>query len=179
MTKPTIRKQMMDLRNQLSNEQVQAKSALIVDLIRQTQVYAQSRVIALYYPMVKEVNLLPLLVDSKKTFVFPKIIDSKRKIMGFAPIIHTVNPGIFQTMEPDGEIIDSHSIDLYLIPGLAFSPQNNRLGYGAGYYDFFLSEQTGYKIGVAYSFQMIDFIPHESHDVLMDEIITDTGNIHV
>ena len=177
MTKQSIRKRMLDQRNQLSEEQVTSFSQKIVEQIQNTQIYHQAKVIAMYYPMRKEVNLLPLLADLKKKFVFPKILDAKRKIMGFAPIVDTVLPGIFNTMEPDGEVIDSNVIDLYLIPGLAFSPQGNRLGYGAGYYDFYLHQQRGYKIGVSYSCQIIDFIPHEAHDVLMDEWVTEQGSM--
>lgn len=176
VTKQAIRKQMLDQRSQMTNEQVESFSALIVEHIRRIPAYVQAKVVAMYYPMAKEVNVLPLLTDSTKRFVFPKILDTKQKIMGFAPIVHTVKPGIFHTTEPDGEVIDPELIDLYLIPGLAFSPLMNRLGYGAGYYDFFLRQQRGYKIGVSYSCQIIDFIPHEDHDVLMDEWVTEEGS---
>ena len=173
VTKQAIRKQMLDQRNQLTLEQVESFSLLIVKEIQKKPAYIQAKVVAMYYPMAKEVNLLPLLADTTKKFVFPKILDSKRKTMGFAPIDCTVLPGIFNTMEPDGEVIDSDLIDLYLIPGLAFSSQ----GDGAGYYDFYLHQQRGYKIGVSYSCQIIDFIPHEAHDVLMDEWVTEQGSM--
>jgi len=50
-----------------------------------------------------------------------------------------------------------------------------RVGYGAGFYDLFLSRlRAGVpKIGLAFSLQRVDHIPIESHDVLLDDVITE------
>ncbi len=64
---------------------------------------------------------------------------------------------------------------LMLVPGLAFDPQGNRIGYGAGYYDRYLTEASGdhfIKVALAYDFQLQDSVPAEEYDIRMDYIVT-------
>lgn len=65
--------------------------------------------------------------------------------------------------------------DICFIPGLAFSKKGGRLGRGKGYYDRYLEDYSGVKIGVAYSEQLIEDIPSEDHDQLLDGVVTDEG----
>lgn len=64
-------------------------------------------------------------------------------------------------------------IDVAIIPGIAFTPSGGRLGFGKGYYDKFLSEFKGIKIGICYEFQLLDKLPLSEHDINMDIIITE------
>lgn len=63
--------------------------------------------------------------------------------------------------------------DLTLCPGLSFDDDKNRLGYGGGYYDKFLSENTTLKVGLMISDFSSIKIPSEKWDVKMDYIITE------
>ena len=63
--------------------------------------------------------------------------------------------------------------DVILIPGLAFSKKGERLGRGKGFYDKYLSEYRGVKIGICFEVQLIDQIPTEIHDVHLDFIVTE------
>ena len=77
-------------------------------------------------------------------------------------------------MEPTGRsFTDYASIDLAVIPGMAFDTSGNRLGRGKGYYDRFLSLLPPYiyKIGVCFDFQKFNEIPSEATDVTMDLIL--------
>ncbi len=69
------------------------------------------------------------------------------------------------------------SIDLAIIPGVAFDNRGGRLGYGAGYYDRLLAELRSdcSKVGVGYACQVIEAVPCDSHDVRMDAIVTEVG----
>lgn len=64
------------------------------------------------------------------------------------------------------------SPDLIVVPGVAFDFNKNRLGYGGGYYDRFLSSAKSLKIAVAYDEQIVESLPTEIHDIKMDLIIT-------
>ena len=68
-------------------------------------------------------------------------------------------------------------IDISVVPGIAFDRSGMRIGFGKGYYDRFLSEFNGHKIGLCYDFQLYDSVPHDEHDIPMDIIITE-GNIY-
>ena len=63
--------------------------------------------------------------------------------------------------------------DWLFVPGLGFSLDGSRLGRGKGYYDRYLENSQALKIGVAWSEQIIEKIPVESHDCHMDLIITE------
>ena len=59
-----------------------------------------------------------------------------------------------------------------LVPGLAFSSRGQRLGYGAGFYDRFLKDLAGFKLGLAYRQQIFPKLPTEFYDVNMDGVMT-------
>lgn len=79
-------------------------------------------------------------------------------------------------LEPaDAEIIEPSSIATWIVPGLAFTEDGARLGYGGGWYDRLLagSSAASLKIGVAYGFQMVPELPCEPHDIPLDRVVTD------
>ena len=65
--------------------------------------------------------------------------------------------------------------DLVLVPGLAFSPDGRRLGRGGGFYDRLLSGRANAacKLGICFSCQLLDAIPTEEHDAILDAVISD------
>lgn len=172
LIKADLRAQMRMLRERLTKDEVAVFSAAIIQKITATDWYKEANTIAIFYPMTTEVNLLDLMNNPKKRFVFPRIIDKKQKLMGFAVLDRGFVPGIFGTSEPDGLMVSPEAIDLILVPGLCFSRQGDRIGYGAGYYDNYLRTTHAHTIGVGYSFQLFDQLPREDHDVLLGRILT-------
>lgn len=75
--------------------------------------------------------------------------------------------------EPAGKKLEHEAlIDLVIVPGVAFDQKGNRMGRGAGYYDRILKRLADVtKTGLAFSFQMVDAVPTEPHDVAMDFVI--------
>lgn len=71
--------------------------------------------------------------------------------------------------------ISASEIDLVLVPGVAFSKEKYRMGYGGGYYDRFLETVRKDTVAVALAFeiQIYDDIPRENHDKKMHHIITE------
>lgn len=77
-------------------------------------------------------------------------------------------------LEPTSQVEYIYSPgDVIIVPGLLFDMENNRLGYGGGYYDRFLEQKNFYKIGVCFSSCYIKKIKHENHDIKMDLVITE------
>ena len=65
-----------------------------------------------------------------------------------------------------------------LMPLLAFDSQCNRLGYGAGHYDRYISERIilnsrPYLVGLAFALQQLDKIPVGEYDLPLDAIFTE------
>ena len=69
----------------------------------------------------------------------------------------------------------AHEVDMWVCPGLAFTAAGDRTGFGGGWYDRFLAaaKPSARKYGVAYRFQLVDELPREAHDVLLDEVLVD------
>jgi len=65
--------------------------------------------------------------------------------------------------------------DILCIPGLAFDRQGTRMGRGKGFYDKYLHQFNGVKVGVCFSEQIINNVPKEDHDVLVDYVVSESG----
>lgn len=88
-----------------------------------------------------------------------------------AEAVHRAAYGI---MEPDGDdAAEPETMDLILVPGMAFDRAGRRLGRGGGYFDAFLPRCRGLIVGVTFERQLLDQVPVEEHDWLMDRIITE------
>lgn len=65
--------------------------------------------------------------------------------------------------------------DCLIIPGLGFDCSGFRLGRGKGYYDRYLFQMPGLKIGLTYDSLILDSLPADEHDIPMDYVITESG----
>ena len=80
-------------------------------------------------------------------------------------------------MEPvDAEIVPAKEVYGWIVPGLAFTRDGRRLGYGGGWYDRLLADapKDAVKLGVAHSFQVVDDLPAEPHDIKLTAVVDDS-----
>jgi 5-formyltetrahydrofolate cyclo-ligase len=167
MTKSEIRLMMLERRNTAPKEELNKKNQSIIHQIMKDEHFQHSKTVAIYYPMGNEVNLLALL-KNKKRFAFPKV--EKDGIHFYLYQDQTkFSRSKFGVMEPDqGELIDDQ-IDYMLVPALAISKDNYRVGFGKGYYDQFLAKYRPSSVfGVIYDFQEVDAFPVDNHDQKLD-----------
>ena len=68
------------------------------------------------------------------------------------------------------------TLDLVLVPGLAFDARGGRLGRGAGFYDRFLAALPPRAVacGAGFQFQVVGLVPTEAHDVRLGALLTET-----
>jgi 5-formyltetrahydrofolate cyclo-ligase len=97
--------------------------------------------------------------------------------------IKTINDlikGRYDLLEPHAhtEIISPEEIELAIIPGIAFDLKGHRIGYGKAYYDRLNKHLKCPKIGLAYSFQIVENIPAQSHDIPLDILVTEKDVHH-
>jgi 5-formyltetrahydrofolate cyclo-ligase len=89
-------------------------------------------------------------------------------------------PGPFGLREPAPSALEVavESIDVMLVPGLAFDRAGRRLGYGGGYYDEaagrLRAAGRGFLVGLAYDFQLVERCPAGEADVGVDCVVTDS-----
>ena len=128
-------------------------------------------------------RLLPGENDKRKRIVVPKVIGKKLvfyEIKRFSDLV----PGAFSILEPKSShttyyMLPATKVDLFIVPGLAFSELGQRLGYGRGYYDRLLKNTRGFKLGLAYNWQIVNRLPEEKEDILMDAILTEKNYLKV
>lgn len=119
-------------------------------------------------------GLLDELVSEGKTVLLPRVIsDTEMEVRRYTGK-EDLRKGAFGIMEPTGTLFtDYERIDVAIVPGVAFDRDGHRLGRGKGYYDRFLSKvPLVYKIGVCFPSRLMDKVPADKYDILMDEIIT-------
>ncbi len=93
-----------------------------------------------------------------------------------------LQPGAFGILEPKPELqadrqreVPLQAIDFAIVPGVAFDRAGHRLGHGQGYYDRLLAtrKSTTLLCGVCFESQLVEAIPLQPHDVVMDRVITE------
>lgn len=72
---------------------------------------------------------------------------------------------------------DPRHVDVVIVPGLAFTAAGQRLGQGGGWYDRFLAQVPPGcpTVGVCFAVQVVDEMPVEPHDVVLDRVVTEHG----
>lgn len=130
--------------------------------------------IALFSPLGDEVQITEAveMLARTRTVLLPRV---EGDIMHFYPFeAGRIEKGSYGIMEPvGGTPFPPQSIDVMVVPGVAFAADGCRMGRGKGYYDKYMSQPgfRAYKIGVCYSEQLLPSLPCEEHDVRMDEVI--------
>lgn len=167
-----IRKAIKDKRSSLLKKEVKEKSDIIFKNAK-TLDYSGYKNFFIYKSFNKEVEtsrLIFYLKDNGKNVSFP-VIKGDKMIAGL-PIVKEFVLSKFGTEEPK-EYKEITDIDVCFLPLIACDLSFNRLGYGKGYYDRFLSENKCLKIGICYDFQIVDKIDYNLWDVPLDIIITE------
>ncbi len=130
-----------------------------------------------YLPMRREINIFPLieiLLENKIQVVTPKTFPNRKLENLLLRSLNELEKGVFGTMHPASGEVYVGEYDLIIVPGLSFDSENNRLGYGGGYYDnFMVHHPETPKVGIFYPFQEVEKVPLEPHDVRLDDILVD------
>lgn len=145
--------------------------------------FKKARVVCFYVSLPYEVDTTAMIdeaLEKGKRVLVPRA-DRKNKRLSLYEIHDRrgdLEKGSYGILEPRlgcKAFKSLETMDCLIVPGIGFDKKNNRLGNGAGYYDRFLKKIGAevFKIGLAFSFQMVSKIPTEDHDVKMDVVVTD------
>jgi 5-formyltetrahydrofolate cyclo-ligase len=133
----------------------------------------------------KEVNTRPLILSLFKKgnpVVVPVIVKEDISLrLSYLRDFSALVPSTFGVPEPIGSEIPASAKDIgtIILPMLGFDRTGGRIGYGAGYYDRFLSKNPGLrKIGIAFACQEVESLPVDENDIRMDIIITEDGMVY-
>lgn len=179
VTKRNVRQRCRAAVIALSATERQRASESVVQQILSLPLYQQAQHIALYASDGTEVDLGGLFaaaVFAGKICFFPRVHDEHL-------VFYAVNnpaelaPGYRGVQEPADtqQILDPSSCDLICVPGVAFDRQGGRLGRGKGFYDRYLPQVRGCRLGVSFDVAVVPAIPMESWDVSLDMLVSENG----
>jgi len=174
--KQLLRDRIIQRRQSLSPDIVAVHSKKICNRLEQTDLFKASNCVALYCAIDNEVQTSELIEAwrTKKQIVLP-IISGENMFFSTYTGKENLIKGVLGIAEPiSNEIVSPDSIDLFIVPGIAFDYDCNRLGRGKAYYDRYLSHTDKSIIGLCYDFQLLEQIPWEKHDKKMTFVLTES-----
>ena len=175
--KKEIRKKILGQRKELETEFIREASAHICQSIQELDLYKKAEDICLYMPIRNEVELDVLRefswADGKRTWL-PKVRDEQMDFCLFGPQ-SSLREGAYGILEPEeSEVLVPRDTTLVIMPGAVFSEARDRIGYGGGYYDRYLSEHVlCHTLAVCYELQIVEDLPTEEHDIRPDAVISE------
>ena len=164
MTKKEMRKKMLSLRDSLSEKERREKSREIAKRLFTSEEFQKAEVVLSYQSFRSEVETTEMnqkIRESGKSLYLPKTY-ADRKEMAFYRVYSDAS------LKPEKVLM--------LMPGAAIDDKGNRIGYGGGYYDRFLSQMGGYigsRFMLAFEMQRVKEIDAEACDIRVNRILTD------
>jgi len=183
MLKKELRAKYKSLRNELTQTEIEEKSLAIANALLPLPIWDKTY-FHLFLPIVeqKEIDtefILHLLSGKDKEIIISKSDFESRSMTHFLLTDNTkIKKNEYNIPEPvDGIEVPSTKIDVVFVPLLAFDKKGNRVGYGKGFYDKFLSECKPETIKIGLSlFESEELISDVfESDVLLDYCVTPNG----
>ncbi|MEG2295285.1 MAG: 5-formyltetrahydrofolate cyclo-ligase [Oscillospiraceae bacterium] len=179
--KKDIRTQMKVSRAKMTLTSKANKDKMILKNIKNLYQYEDSQLILVYVSTNIEVDTMNIIKiawkDGKKVAV-PRCIDGTREMeFYYLTSFDELETRTFNVLEPKIElcekVIDFPENSICLIPALAYDKCGYRIGYGGGYYDRFLADYQGLKVGIVYSECVVFKLLYGKYDIQSDIIVTD------
>ena len=178
--KSELRKQVLKEMKAIPQKQKNSMDRALTDRLLHHPFYQEAKVIATYLSFPHEFQTQGLidqaLRDGKKVMIPKTYPKGRMEFVVYDPqqLVKTS----FGLLEPQGnlEVVDTSQIDLIHVPGLAFTTEGYRIGYGGGYYDRYLENFAGHSLSTIYPCQVQEF-NSEDHDIPVQEVLIYEGNL--
>jgi 5-formyltetrahydrofolate cyclo-ligase len=176
--KELIRKQIMDELAKIEKPQYEHDSYEIAQLLFQDTIWKEATTVGITISKSPEVDTYQIIRkawEEGKQVVIPKCLP-KKKEMVFRTLtkfnqLESVYYGLLEPIEAMTKEVSANEIDLIIVPGLAFTENGYRIGFGGGYYDRYLANYLGQTISLAFTPQLVAELPIEEHDIPVNKII--------
>jgi 5-formyltetrahydrofolate cyclo-ligase len=183
-TKQQIREQIIAARNQLPESSRQSHSAQISQRLLQLPAYQQAKVVLAYMNFGTEfdsANWAQRVLDDNKLLLLPKVnqLSGQLDLYWVFDLQSQLAGGAWGILEPSPEHCERlntlNRVEFALLPGVAFTREGARLGYGGGYYDKLLAQMSRRPplIAAGFGIQLVEHLPQEATDVKVDWIVTE------
>lgn len=175
MDKAALRRAIREKKRAMTEEEIVSRSEKLGELLARSEAYQAAKTVYGYLPYNQEVRTVPMLEqalrDGKKVAV-PKIYGDTMKFL-YLDDLSKVEKNEMGIPEPIAdEPVAEDKTALVLMPGLAFTKQGDRMGYGGGFYDRFLAEEPDHPtLALCYEFQIVESLPTEEFDIPVDTVL--------
>lgn len=175
--KKITRNTIKEMRLALSEEEVHALSEECVSKVLQFPELLEAKTVCLYIPTGNEIDTSEIIhycLENGKKVAAPRVEGETMEFYYFQNASE-LRQGAFDIWEPTGTEAVTDEESLVIMPGVAFDLNCNRIGYGKGFYDRYLSKHPKMKkVALAYEFQIVGKIKQDIHDVRPDMIVTES-----
>lgn len=184
MEKKLQRNQILASLKKMGKSDYQEKSQAIRSRLMQDPAFKAAKTIGLTIAAFPEVDTIPLIEfcwKNGKRVAVPKC-NPLTHTMDFYEIHHfgqleTVYMKLKEPKVAETAYVSPEEIDLMVVPGVVYSPEGYRIGFGGGYYDRYLASYPGVTRSLAFAEQISDSVPVEVHDVPVAGIHTESAFI--
>lgn len=174
---------MLARRDALPAAERRALSARIIRSLLALDAYRGARCVMAYASFGSEIETADFLADvlaQGKVLVLPGVERGSRTLR-----LHAIDdparqlaPGVWGIPQPRAELcpsVPASRLDFVLVPGVAFTPRCERLGYGGGYYDGFIRGLAPRPplVAAAFSHQILQELPVSERDQSVDRVVTE------
>ena len=171
--KKELRKKYLEIRKKIKNKN--SKDLTIFKKVIINEKVKKTTTILIYVSTKDEVDtkkLIEYFLKSKKVAV-PKVMGNDMKFY-FIKSLDDLEKGSFNILEPKTKAeVKDFSNALSITPGICFSKDGYRIGYGKGFYDRFYQKHEISKIGLCYKECLVEQLPNDPFDINVDEVISD------
>ena len=178
MDKKSLRREIREKKRAMTEEEIVTRSERLGELFASTEAYQNAKSIYGYLPYNQEVRTVPMLqkaiADGKRVAV-PKVYGDRMEFLWLDDLakVEKSEMGIPEPIADD-PIADDPTA-LVLMPGVAFTQQGDRMGYGGGYYDRFLRASEVTPLGVIYRSFVLPTLPGGHYDHFVTALATERG----
>ena len=178
--KKHLRKKILDLSKKLDYLYKKRAGKKICDFVLSCSEYQNSKIIFCFIGMENEVDTVSIIqkaFDDGKIVAVPLIVSKGVMVAKQITSLENLKKNRFGILEPNinAETIEPAQIDFCVVPCLSCSHNGVRLGYGGGYYDRYMHNQTFVKACICYEKLTNDDIPENKFDERVDFLITEIG----
>ena len=180
--KQRLREECLAARETLSEQERCALDGCITQKLLATPEYAEAATVLTYVSVSSEVSTRMFIegaLRDGKTVAVPRCLPGHRLEFVAISSLDQLAPAPFNLLEPPKDLSalteDQMNNSICIVPALLVDTKGYRLGYGAGFYDRFLSTYSGKKICLAYQQNLSKtMLPHTEFDVPVDMVITES-----
>jgi 5-formyltetrahydrofolate cyclo-ligase len=184
VNKKELREQLKQKLDSMNPETYYHHSSLIARHLYNQDQWKEHETIALTISRFPEVDTRPIIQkawETGKRVVVPKCLPADRRMI-FREItsfdqLEKVYFGLFEPTEKLTKEVSKEEIELIIVPGLGYTTNGSRLGFGGGYYDRYLKNYKGETLSLAFTEQLVQDLPIEDHDYRVGAIISEKGLI--